>query len=1053
MSGDYSRLTDRTRKRFAALLMQQGRVHLDSDWNELVDELTRRARMQSLDTFGKAAVPSTTPDGFKLTIPPGPPSPLDVTIGAGRCYVGGLVAEAFPGEQVDNLPLSYLHQPYLPSPPALSGSGLFYLDVWLREVTWLEDPDLLEVALGGIDTTTRIQTVWQVKFLGGSGANNQPPDCTTDLDALFPASAGRLTTRAVKPPAPDDPCLLPESGGFRGVENRLYRIEIHDGGPAKSATFKWSRENASVATVVQKIEAIGAASILTVERIGRDPVLRFQKDDWIEVQDDARELTGQAGVMARVMAVSEADRTLALDRLLPATFDATDPARHTRVRRWDQRAGVDPTTGVIPATSAIGTWFALEDGVEVQLSLDATATKQEFHVADSWSFAARTADASVEILTQAPPRAIEHRYAPLATLLPGPKLSDCRTPWPPPAGCECVCVTAESHASGALTLQAAVDQVIAAGGGKVCVGPGVFVIKTPVTIQGMVSVTLGGTGASSAIAYAGAGAAIEITDAGEVTIEDLTIANVVGGNLASTATVNAISAVNALVLRVERCSMLVQSPGRDKRPRGDGAAVLLRGLILECTVCDNIAIAVAGVASAAGEAPGSTYLLLGRASIEDNVFRGERDGIILDGFTVYAGNVTVRDNWILRADNAGITLHGAQLPSASGFAAGSFTIAGNHLEVPVGRGIVTSLTDVTIQDNALFGPLTSGGTGSQPGIALQGTLLAPVSDRCIIAQNRVFGSGGNAIEIDTQVLELTVRGNIVRRAAGGVVMTDDARAGAITVEGNEIANIQGAATTGAFGISLSRVQLGAIVRGNRLDGIVAAAGQPAAGILFTSCALSRAHGNFIETVGASAAQSGALPFWASLAAMPVFGDVDFADNVIFQVQAAGAGAAGAVSRWRGIWALTAVDTLAPLPKLNLLKLSNSSLVVFGNGDIVEVTAPTERASVRDNSVGTGENVLPLIEVNVQTDVTCTGNRVVLARGTSDTWAVRLTSGTLIVSSNRVDCGNLSAGDLDLRTSVPRTPLATVVGNVVHRAIVLNSAALPAPWLPLNILNA
>src|SRR5437870_752537 len=126
MSGDYSRLTDRTRKRFSALRMQQGRVHLDSDWNELVAEVTRRARLQSLDTFGDAAVPIVTKDGFKLTYVAGPP--VDVTIGAGRAYVNGILAEAFDGEQVGGVPLSYLHQPFLPSPPAIGPAGLLYLD-------------------------------------------------------------------------------------------------------------------------------------------------------------------------------------------------------------------------------------------------------------------------------------------------------------------------------------------------------------------------------------------------------------------------------------------------------------------------------------------------------------------------------------------------------------------------------------------------------------------------------------------------------------------------------------------------------------------------------------------------------------------------------------------------------------------------------------------------------------------------------------------------------------------------------------------------------------
>ena len=35
----------------------------------------------------------------------------------------------------------------------------------------------------------------------------------------------------------DDPCLIPPSGGYRGLENRTYRVEIHDGGEIGSCDF------------------------------------------------------------------------------------------------------------------------------------------------------------------------------------------------------------------------------------------------------------------------------------------------------------------------------------------------------------------------------------------------------------------------------------------------------------------------------------------------------------------------------------------------------------------------------------------------------------------------------------------------------------------------------------------------------------------------------------------------------------------------------------------------------------------------------------------------
>ena len=52
MSGDYSRVRFDPRIDLSGVLMQQGRVQLDSDWNEWVAVLDRRLRAESVDTFG-----------------------------------------------------------------------------------------------------------------------------------------------------------------------------------------------------------------------------------------------------------------------------------------------------------------------------------------------------------------------------------------------------------------------------------------------------------------------------------------------------------------------------------------------------------------------------------------------------------------------------------------------------------------------------------------------------------------------------------------------------------------------------------------------------------------------------------------------------------------------------------------------------------------------------------------------------------------------------------------------------------------------------------------
>jgi hypothetical protein len=432
MSGDYSRFTDRPKKRYSNLRMQQGRVQLDADWNEHVDIAQRHGETLAEDTFGPCAVPrATTPDGFKISAAAGG----DLAIAAGRIYVDGKLAELFPGEQVGSPPVavSYLHQPFYPDPPPLpAGAKTVYLDVWDREVTYIEDPDILEKALGGPDTATRRQTVWQVRAVAPTGGAGTPI-CGAPLPA---PSGGRLSTRAVAPPASGDPCDLAPGGGYRGLENRLYRVEAQTGGSLAAARFTWSRDNASVVAAVTAIGGSAGASEITVTRIGRDAVLRFAKDDWVEVIDDVRELMGEPGEMAKIDKVDEASRIITLDRQVPAAggraFGATTQelaSSHARLRRWDETLGVD-ANGLLTLTS--GAWIALEDGVEVQLS-----GSDPLRTGDFWLFAARAVDGSVETLDQAEPPGIRHHYCQLAAIAAGGDVHDCRHLWPEAACCCC----------------------------------------------------------------------------------------------------------------------------------------------------------------------------------------------------------------------------------------------------------------------------------------------------------------------------------------------------------------------------------------------------------------------------------------------------------------------------------------------------------------------------------------------------------------------------------------------------------------------------------------
>ncbi len=269
------------------------------------------------------------------------------------------------------------------------------------------------------------------------------------------------------------------------MENQFYRVEIHQGTQIGSgqATFKWSRDNGSVQTGVTAIKQVtntagNTASQLTVMSMGRDQILGFTKGNWIEITDDNRELNGLPGELHLIDSIDFAHKTITLDSLVsatsfPLTSGQTNPNRHTRITRWDQAGKVlesDNTTvywdlgaagakGDIPVPPA-GTTLILENGVTVSFGLNPSGGT--FHIGDFWTFAARTADGSVETLTNAYPRGVHHHYARLSVVTFPSTAPDCRVPWPPPAGAgtECCCsITIQpTDITGNTTLQSVIDK-------------------------------------------------------------------------------------------------------------------------------------------------------------------------------------------------------------------------------------------------------------------------------------------------------------------------------------------------------------------------------------------------------------------------------------------------------------------------------------------------------------------------------------------------------------------------------------------------------------------
>ncbi|HEY3163379.1 MAG TPA: DUF6519 domain-containing protein [Candidatus Limnocylindrales bacterium] len=540
MNGDISRATFRPRKHFHDVGMQQGRVQLDADWNESQDIGSYLGETTRIDTIGRRGVPKVG-GGFVIGITPGG---ADLTIGAGRLYVDGLLCEldaeeievtSLAADQVtverivvDDRQLtadewieirdpsgaiepqvvriasvdeaartlavepslddteiegarvrrlaSYTTQPDLPAPELASGGAagspptvefedgtyLVYLDAWLRSITAVDDPALLEPALGGLDTATRTRTMAQVRI------KHVGPDLVTDcatiapLPDLFagsttggdrPPSTGRLAARATPIADADDICDIPPDARYQGLENQLYRVHVHDPGELGTATFTWSRENASIA--VLWIGQIG--NTLAVSSLGRDSVLGFATNQLVELIDDTRELQGRPGVLATVSQPPTNDELT----IAGPAVDRNDFPGNPRIRRWD-----NPTSAAITVAQGPGDGYLdLEDGVQIRFE------PGHYNTGDHWLIPARTATHDVEWPRDSlerplsrPPDGIVHHYAPLALVQTeggaATAVHDCREPFPSLTMIAADDVSFDNEACaipGAQTVQDAID--------------------------------------------------------------------------------------------------------------------------------------------------------------------------------------------------------------------------------------------------------------------------------------------------------------------------------------------------------------------------------------------------------------------------------------------------------------------------------------------------------------------------------------------------------------------------------------------------------------------
>ena len=413
MKGDFTRDTFDADSHFSRVLMQQGRVQLDADWNEQAAILLHSLQSLATDLIGPHAGPFGN-TGFAINS-----KDSEFSIGAGHYYVDGILCE-------NNTACTYYTQPDMRFPkdqkPDFSailkgnnGPGRYaaYLDVWERHITHLDQPLIRETALGAADTATRAKVVWQVKLM-------QAGACA-DVDETFlklndPAQMAQMSAQLDPGTVINDPCITAPDSKYRGAENQLYRVEIHKiypGVPANAKapawTFKWSRENGSVVAAWLGLNDSGGLVISSTRG--------FEAGCLVEITSEANELDNAPGQLIKVSRV-DVD-ALYLDETPKEPFDL---ASRLKIRRWDQRevGDIKLYEGAVPGSE--GGWIDLEDGIQVRFEKG-----RQYNSGDYWQIVARANTGDIEWpqdLTSAGAatprplyaRGIRHHYAPLALL-------------------------------------------------------------------------------------------------------------------------------------------------------------------------------------------------------------------------------------------------------------------------------------------------------------------------------------------------------------------------------------------------------------------------------------------------------------------------------------------------------------------------------------------------------------------------------------------------------------------------------------------------------------
>jgi hypothetical protein len=337
MTSDRARVTYDPSRRYHGVVVQQGRVSLEADWNEAQAMAGADLAARTLDVVGRTGSPDR---GYEITpVADGGNATGDLLARAGTLYVGGQrvhatrdVRYAGQPEWADHEGDPLWRDPAIPRHP----HELVYLLAREQEVSAVEDPALRDAALGGPDTTQRLRILprvvrhpttaktWEDAWGQLIEEQWRPRGFGVDEASRALVPGARLQVTAFSAGGAEQPA---DHGGYLGPSNQLIRLQIarvdHDGVPV----LVWGHDNASF---LYRLSSSVASASRTILRLAAPPVDAYhqpREHQVVEVLRSAALLAADAcvaaatGQVARVAVAYDPDsREILIGAELPLEY-------------------------------------------------------------------------------------------------------------------------------------------------------------------------------------------------------------------------------------------------------------------------------------------------------------------------------------------------------------------------------------------------------------------------------------------------------------------------------------------------------------------------------------------------------------------------------------------------------------------------------------------------------------------------------------------------------------------------------------------------------------